>query len=156
MTGSDHAPPPDHPMYPAEIRSYFVNILWQIEPNKPIPTKPPWPLFLVTLQIAISAWVLYNIGAPLSLSYHVYFTLPPALKLPHNPSPVRFTQEGTRRPYHSFGTCDLKILIKNQTVIQEVHILQGLPNDVILGNNFMQQHALFYDMETMYSSGPMN
>ncbi len=42
------------------------------------------------------------------------------------------------RPYRSFGTCWLQIFIENRTVTQEVHILQSLPQDVLLGNNFMQ------------------
>jgi hypothetical protein len=69
------------------------------------------------------------------------------LKPPLQPSPIQFTQEGNGRLYQSFGTCDLEILVDDWTVIQEAHVLQSLPNDIILGDDFMQQHTLLYHME---------
>jgi hypothetical protein len=50
----------------------------------------------------------------------------------------------------------LKIFVEDRTVTQEVHVLQSLPLNLLLGNDFIQKHSLLYDIENVSSSGPLS
>ncbi len=58
-----------------------------------------------------------------------------------------FFQAKTRMPYPGSGKCQFKIFIKNWIMMHRVLVLYSLPEDLILGPEFLQQHLLSIDWD---------